>query len=75
MLRALCFDKLRELFSAIPLSIAMTACVSNNNQALLYSGAESEKTKAGYARNPNFCFLLMKCVRKVPKRAMPATQK
>jgi hypothetical protein len=30
MLRALCFDTLRELFSAIPLSIAMTACVSNN---------------------------------------------
>jgi hypothetical protein len=23
------------------------------------------KTKAGCARNPNFCFLLVKCVRKV----------
>jgi hypothetical protein len=34
MLRALCFDTLRELFSAIPLSIAMTACLSNNKEAI-----------------------------------------
>jgi type IV secretory pathway TraG/TraD family ATPase VirD4 len=58
MLRALCFDKLRELFSAIPLSIAMTACVSNNIKGEL-SARYRKLLESGQATRPFIRFAPM----------------